>query len=106
MSFNSDMRTILALDRYATVKLTTFADPWAWYVEARIEISDGWSLTALASHAATPSASVRGFVKRLHAVAIGGAEYIIVRDLDSNRRVYQWDDGMFVAVTQPGLLRR
>lgn len=106
MGFETDLRQILVLDEYATVRLTTHTDPWLWYVQATIEISDGRMLYGLGGHAETPDEAVANYLHRLRRCRLGGDDYVIVHrhasSGDRERLAYQWDPaaGAFASVVQ------
>lgn len=97
MSATENMLLILALDSDATLRLSPYTRQW--FVQARIEISDGTILSGVTEHNKTPDLAVLSFINRLMAVNTDQFTHCIVAKAHSDeRRQYLWNGAAFAEV--------
>lgn len=84
------MLAIKTLDHCAHLCLSEYTGKW--YVEAKVEISDGCILSGVTEHRETPAQAVRAFVDRLQAITL---DEVIVAKPIGERRHYRWNGAAF-----------
>lgn len=84
------MFSIKALDHDAHLCLSEYTGQW--YVEAKVEISDGSILSSPTEHRETPELAVWAFVDRLQSITL---DEVIVAKPTGQRRHYRWNGAAF-----------
>ena len=93
------MLLIKSLDPSASLAFSEYTH--GWYVDARIEVSDGVFLTGITLHRSTPEAAVEAYVARL--TSVSAPEFVAVRAYHDDRRNVRWNGAAFVDVrVDPG----
>lgn len=97
MSATENMLLIKALAPSASLQLSTFTRKW--YVDARIEISDGCMLSGVTEHRDTPDLAVLAFINTLMAIDSNQFDRCIVANaMVGERRQYVWNGAAFAEV--------
>lgn len=95
---NEAMLTILSLDRDASLLLS----PWTrqWYIQARIEVGDGVSLTGICEHRDSPEEAVFAYLDALKEVDQGDFDHFLVSNAMNRekRRHWRWNGAAFTEV--------
>ena len=84
------MFAIKALDPAAHLCLSEYTGKW--YIEAKVEVSDGCILSGVTEHRETPAQAVRAFVEALQAISL---DEVIVAKPTGQRRHYRWNGAAF-----------
>lgn len=91
MNTDSRMFAIKSLDPRASLQLSEYTG--MWYVEARINVSDGVFLTGPTEHRSSPQEAVKAFFERLTNTRSDG---VVVAHPAGVRREYRWNGAAFV----------
>lgn len=91
MNVEQRMLAIKSLDPRASIHFSEYTG--MWYVEARINVSDGCLLTSISGHRSTPVGAVAAFFDQL--LAIRSSEVLVAHPAGA-RREYRWNGASFV----------
>ena len=88
---DQEMLLIKSLDDGASLKFSEYTKQW--YIEARIEVSDGCVLTGGTEHADTPTLAVSRYLNYLKAVPLD--KVIVTHAGRDDRRHWRWNGAAF-----------
>lgn len=93
MSERDAMLAIKTLDNRACIRFSEWTGQW--YVEAKVEVSDGVCLRGGSEHRDSPTAAVYAYLDMLRAV---GLDEVIVAYFGDERRHFRWNGYAFAEV--------
>lgn len=94
-STTHEMLLIKSIDPDASLRLSEWTR--RWYVEAKIEVSDGAVLSGITEHRDSPDEAVAAYLERLREVNQNDSDHVLAARVAGDRRHFRWNGAAFVS---------